>query len=233
MAKPLEKIKQNKKDKQKEVKKMLYLNRKKRSHFSRVFILTGKIIRGIIKISRADDVADSAEFAAKHIDEAADAVDGHHRLYAAKILGIKNVPAEKMELLYKNYYTEKFEDLEGEFTLQIKHMVYDEKKPHGTILSQEPKEGTAAKAGSVIKVVISLGPEEAALPDVSGWPQEYAVKYLEALGYRTEILLVNISDYKKDLVEGTEPVAGKTVHIGDTITLRVSNVDPVEEESAE
>lgn len=133
----------------------------------------------------------------------------------------------------KNYYTEKFEDLEGEFTLQIKHMVYDEKKPRGTILSQEPKEGTAAKAGSVIKVVISLGPEEAALPDVSGWPQEYAVKYLEALGYRTEILLVNISDYEKDLVEGTEPVAGKTVHIGDTITLRVSNVDPVEEEPAE
>lgn len=32
-------------------------------------------------------------------------VDGHHRLYAARMLGLDNIPIEEVKLPYKNYLT--------------------------------------------------------------------------------------------------------------------------------
>lgn len=128
----------------------------------------------------------------------------------------------------QNYYTLKNKPMNGDFKLEIAYMVYDDKAEKGTIISQEPAAGTAAEAETVIKVVISIGSEKLTVPDVSGWPQEYATKYLEAIGLKVDddVLEVNVSEYEKGLVEGTEPKAGTKLSIGDTITLRVSNVEP-------
>lgn len=125
----------------------------------------------------------------------------------------------------KNYFTEKDATMTGDFKLEVQYMQYDKSKEKGVILSQEPAAGTAAAAETVIKVVISMGPEQIALPDIAGWPQEYATKYLEALGFKVDVLTVNVSTYEKGLCEGTDPVAGTKLSIGDTITLRVSNME--------
>ena len=125
----------------------------------------------------------------------------------------------------KNYFTEKGNTMTGDFKLEVQYMQYDKSKEKGVILSQEPVAGTAAAAETVIKVVISMGPEQIALPNVAGWPQEYATKYLEALGFKVDVLTVNVSTYEKGLCEGTDPVAGTKLSIGDTITLRVSNME--------
>ena len=129
-------------------------------------------------------------------------------------------------LVGKNYFSEKHETRLGEFKLEIDYMKFDTKKEKGTILSQEPAAGTGADAGATIKVVISMGAEDLKVPDVTGWPQEYATKYLEALGFHVDVLLLNQSDYAKGTVEGTEPVANTALGVGDTVTLRVSNMDP-------
>ena len=73
-----------------------------------------------------------------------------------------------------------------------------------------------------------MGSEELSVPDVAGWPQEYAVKYLEALGFKVDVLTVNVSTYEKGLCEGTDPVKGTKLSVGDTVTLRVSNMEKTE-----
>lgn len=124
-----------------------------------------------------------------------------------------------------NYFAEKNATHTGEFVLEVDYMKFDDKKAKGTILSQTPAAGTSANAGTTIKVVISMGSEELTVPNVTGWPQEYAKEYLEALGFKVEVLLLNISEYDKGIVEDTEPTAKTVLGIGDTVTLRVSNVE--------
>lgn len=128
----------------------------------------------------------------------------------------------------KNYYSEKNNTMTGDFKLEIAYMKYDNEKVKGSILSQEPAAGTSAKAGATITVVISMGSEDLTVPDVAGWPQEYATKYLEALGFNVDVLLVNVSEYEKGLVEGTDPTPKTALGVGDTVTLRVSNMEQEE-----
>lgn len=129
-------------------------------------------------------------------------------------------------LVGKNYFSEKKETRLGDFKLEIEYMKFDTKKAKGTILSQEPAAGTGADAGATIKVVISMGTEDLVVPDVAGWPQEYATKYLEALGFRVDTLLLNQSDYEKGIVDSTDPEPKTELGVGDTVTLRVSNMEP-------
>ncbi len=132
------------------------------------------------------------------------------------------------KMVGKNYYSEKNNTMTGDFKLEITYMKYDNEKPKGTILSQEPEAGTSSKAGATIKVVISMGSEDLTVPDVAGWPQEYATKYLEALGFKVDVLLVNVSEYDKGIVDGTDPGPKTELGVGDTVTLRVSNVEKEE-----
>ncbi len=132
-------------------------------------------------------------------------------------------------LLGEDYYTKKNATLAGEFKLEISYMKYDETQERGTILSQDPKAGESAEPGTTIRVVISLGSEKLTVPNVTEWPEEYATKYLKALGFNVESLPVNVSEYEKGLVDGTDPVAGTELVMGDTVTLRVSNVEATTE----
>ncbi len=136
------------------------------------------------------------------------------------------------DLVNSNYFTEKNATRTGNFVLEVDYMKFDSKHAKGTILSQSPAAGTSAAEGATIKVVISMGSEKQSLPNVKGWPQAYAKEYLEALGFRVEVLLLNVSEYDKDIVEDTEPAAFSILGMGETVTLRVSNVEK-QEPSAE
>lgn len=127
----------------------------------------------------------------------------------------------------KNYYEEKDKTFLGNMTLEVQYMAYSD-QPKGTILDQSPAPESPEKEGTVIKVVISAGPEEVEVPDVSGWKEEHARLYLEALGFHVETVTVAVSDYEKGYVQDTDPAAGTKRAFGDTITLRVSAVEPTE-----
>ena len=131
----------------------------------------------------------------------------------------------------QNYYDLRDSKLGGEMTVELAYPMYSDKAA-GTILSQEPAAGTAADKKSVIKVVISLGQKDETLkvPDVSGWQEEHAKLYLEALGFRVETVKLQASNYEKGLVDSTDPAIGTEKRVGDVITLRVSNVEHVENE---
>ncbi len=126
-----------------------------------------------------------------------------------------------------NYYDLRDKKLGGDMKLELESMQFSE-KPAGAILSQEPAAKEEVEKGATIKVVISLGQEseEVKVPDVSGWQQDHAEKYLRALGFRVTVLKVQVSKYERGIVDGTDPKAGTAKRMGDTITLRVSDVEP-------
>ncbi len=139
------------------------------------------------------------------------------------------VPKKKQyavpQLVGKNYYEERDAELQGELIITMQYMQYSD-KPVGTVLSQEPAGGSAVDKGTEIKVIISCGKDDTVkVPDVSGWKQEHAKLYLEALGFKVEVATLQASTVEKGLVENTDPVAGTEKKKGDTITLRVSNVE--------
>lgn len=129
-------------------------------------------------------------------------------------------------LVGKDYYALRDATLSGQMTIKLDYVVYSSKKA-GTILSQFPKEGTAVDKGTEIKVVISNGrkDEKLKVPDVSGWKEEHARLYLEALGFRVEVVQLQASTFDKGLVDSTDPAVGTEKRVGDVITLRVSNVE--------
>lgn len=122
----------------------------------------------------------------------------------------------------KNYYDIREGKLNGDMPIEVAGKQYSD-KPKGTILSQEPAAEERAKKGTTVKVIISDGPQEREVPDVAGWPEQYAKLYLEALGYRVKVVYLEVSSYDKGLVQETSPAKGSKVEEGDTIDLRVSN----------
>lgn len=124
-----------------------------------------------------------------------------------------------------NYYDIRDTKLAGDMTVQIAYETFSNKAA-GTILSQTPEAGTPATKETTIQVVISNGAksEKLKVPDVSGWKEAHAKLYLEALGFRVETVKLQASSYEKGLVDSTDPAVGTEKRIGDTITLRISNV---------
>lgn len=128
-------------------------------------------------------------------------------------------------LVGESYYTVRSKKLQGEMKVTVEYMQYS-KKAVGTIIFQQPEPGASAAQGTEIKVIISCGEnDQVTVPDVSGWKQEHAKLYLEALGFKVEVAMLQASSYDKGLVDSTDPAAGTAKRKGDTITLRVSNVE--------
>ena len=135
-------------------------------------------------------------------------------------------------LVDKNYYEIRNNDINGDMTISVKYKKYSDKE-NGVILSQSPEAGTNVDKGTNISIVISCGPnDDRVIPSVAGWPEEYAKLYLEALGFRVEVVDLQASDYEAGTVDSTDPDAGTVKQIGDLITLRVSRVEqtaPIDE----
>ena len=107
-------------------------------------------------------------------------------------------------------------------SIEVTSEEFNEEYAAGYIISQDPGADTEVKENTTIKVVVSKGIETIQVPKVTGEKQEDAVKTLEDLGLKVEIVEENSSKVesgyviKQDIDEGTE------VHTGDTITLTVS-----------
>ena len=125
-----------------------------------------------------------------------------------------------------NYYDLRDAKLNGSLFVTIDHFEFSDKAA-GTVLSQTPAAGDEAFTGTELKVVVSYGRENESMvvPNLSGWKQEHAEMYLKALGFRVKTVFLQASDYEKGIVDSTDPVARTEMRLGDTITLRVSNVE--------
>ena len=96
---------------------------------------------------------------------------------------------------------------------------YDDTVPEGSVIAQTPATGTLYR-GQTVTLVVSLGPELVAVPNVRAQGIDAATAELEALGFvvRTQ----NAPGYLGlGYVFGQDPSAGTEVPRGSTITLTI------------
>ena len=102
--------------------------------------------------------------------------------------------------------------------------VYNKNKPEGEILDQDPKSGSKKiKETATIKLSVNSSGTTVILPTVKGLSQESAIEQLKKLNLSTEISTKSDPNVEKGKVIGTNPVAGSTVRVTDTITIIVSD----------
>jgi serine/threonine-protein kinase len=99
-----------------------------------------------------------------------------------------------------------------------------QKIPKGTIIKTDPGKGTHVASQQQVRVMVSIGPVQITVPDVSGQTQAAAQTALSASGLK--VGAVN-SDYSATVPAGTvistDPASGKTIDKGTVVDLTVSN----------
>lgn len=101
----------------------------------------------------------------------------------------------------------------------IRDEIYDENSNPGIVLSQSINPGSTLKEGARITLTISLGPEYVTYRDLTYVDYREAVKELEDLGLKVDI----VSEYNDVIPNGqvilTEPAAGTRLRLGTEVTL--------------
>ncbi len=136
------------------------------------------------------------------------------------------------DLVNKDFYEVRNQKAYRDFVI-VNEQQESNDKPAGTILSQDPEPGTNVDKGATITVVISSGPDKVTVIDfrAEGYTEAQARKYLELAGLKVVVDQLMVSDLPYGYVESTDPVAGTELKKGDTVTLRVSYVQPTVEEN--
>ncbi len=101
--------------------------------------------------------------------------------------------------------------------------VYDDDVSEGHVLSQNPAAGARVQKGTVITLLISLGPkpEPVRMPGFVGQPVADAQEQIEQLGLRLRIV-EDYTEYPEGIVADQSPQSGQMVQTGDTVVLVVS-----------
>ncbi|HWO69585.1 MAG TPA: Stk1 family PASTA domain-containing Ser/Thr kinase [Actinomycetota bacterium] len=89
----------------------------------------------------------------------------------------------------------------------------------GYVISQRPPAGSEAPRGSVVRLVVSKGPQRFPVPSYIGMSEEAAVAAIRADGLVPNV--VNLPTVTGNVVS-QEPVPGTTVRAGDTVTVYVA-----------
>jgi beta-lactam-binding protein with PASTA domain len=95
--------------------------------------------------------------------------------------------------------------------------VFNDTVPSGVVADQSPSQGFASR-GSTITLQVSKGPEVIVVPDVTGMKRDEAVKQLEALGLKTQVITPFGGGNK---VHAQDPGGGSKVRKGSLVRLLV------------
>ncbi len=95
----------------------------------------------------------------------------------------------------------------------------------GTVVAQEPLGGQMAQPASPVKVILSLGPKLAPVPDVVGLGHTQAEIALSSAGYESEFVWVDADADVGEVVD-TRPAPGTPVELPGRVQLVVSAGPP-------
>lgn len=91
----------------------------------------------------------------------------------------------------------------------------------GTVTAQDPRAGTVVVAGAEVRVNVSKGPKEVAVPSVIGLSYDVAASQLQLAGFTVGRVDVD-SEQAADTVVDQSPPANSTASKGSSVTLSVS-----------
>jgi beta-lactam-binding protein with PASTA domain/tRNA A-37 threonylcarbamoyl transferase component Bud32 len=97
----------------------------------------------------------------------------------------------------------------------------------GGVVNQDPAPDTEVEEGSAVDIVISSGPEQTEVPDVTGQNIDVATQTLASYGLNSTAVEQQ-SNKTAGVVLSTDPGAGTLVDLGSTITLYYSSGPPEE-----
>ena len=110
--------------------------------------------------------------------------------------------------------------------IQVLEEVFDENSVAGTVIRQDPAQGTLVEPGSMVFVTVSLGaePKVGVMSDLTDYPQVFAEANLNQMDMGLKIRIEQ--EYSDVIEEGkvtrTEPVADTTLSEGQEIVLYIS-----------
>jgi beta-lactam-binding protein with PASTA domain/serine/threonine protein kinase len=100
---------------------------------------------------------------------------------------------------------------------------YDDSAPQGMVLGSNPAAGHREPRGFQVDLVVSRGPRPIHVRDWSGRSADRAVRVMRAQGLQVDTGDQQFSDsVPRGHVIAQDPVAGRVVHRGDTVSLTVS-----------
>ena len=101
--------------------------------------------------------------------------------------------------------------------------------PDGAVVSQSLAPGTEAERGDTLTVVLSLGPELAAVPSVEGLTREEALARLDEARFEYRIVREYHESVPEDRVISQNPEAATELEVGKQVRLTVSKgLEPVD-----
>ncbi len=103
---------------------------------------------------------------------------------------------------------------------------YDD-APAGTVIEQIPEAGAQVPEGSEVAIIVSLGPELLAVPNVVNQPFEAATNILQQAGFQVQRQDTASVTVAQDRVISQSPGSGSQLPRGQTVTLTVSLGDVV------
>jgi eukaryotic-like serine/threonine-protein kinase len=99
--------------------------------------------------------------------------------------------------------------------------------PAGSVISQSPKKGDQVLRDSTVSYVISLGAEQAVVPDVEGMTQSRATKRLQSAGFKVKVNTSDSTSVKEGVVITQSKSAGGSYPKGSSVTITVSTGPPM------
>ncbi len=94
---------------------------------------------------------------------------------------------------------------------------------NGLVISQSPSAGSSVSKGSRVDIVVSGGPGNVAVADVSGLKAAEATSKLSQAGFKPTTRSEPSSSVASGLVIGTNPPAGTLTQVGSPVTVIVSS----------
>ena len=134
--------------------------------------------------------------------------------------------APNMMVSVPNLIGQKYADLRGKYVedraVLLGGLQYSDSVPEGIVISQSPESDKQADITEPVKVIVSAGPESISIPDVTGWPLDHAMAYMQALGFEVQVDDVGVSSQEAGCIDSTSPARGSKLSRGSVVRLRVS-----------
>jgi eukaryotic-like serine/threonine-protein kinase len=99
---------------------------------------------------------------------------------------------------------------------------YSDTVKNGRVIESSPPQGTTARKGTTVTLVVSRGKQKIAVPNVVGQPREEAERTLQDAGLQTSVREEESDDQDPGTVLSQDPAAGSQLAKGKTVTLVVA-----------
>lgn len=136
-----------------------------------------------------------------------------------------NFNTEPADVTLPDFAGKKYTDVANDSSYKFKfteQQQSDATHAAGIVIKQNPKAGTTVKENASITLIVSSGPKQVTVPDLSGKAREDAETSLAQLGLTAKVAEIPDENVDSGLVIRTDPVASTQVAAGATVTVYVS-----------